>query len=59
MSQSINWQEVTAIVAEGLNAVRPKCKSLKEIQKFIRAHGVQVQHLLGNNWATWFCAVLA
>ena len=23
MSESVNWQEVTAIVAEGLNAVRP------------------------------------
>ena len=46
------WEQVTVIVAEGLNAVRPKCKSLKEIQKVIRAHGVQVQcaeHSLGNN----------
>ena len=34
MSQSLNWQEVTVIVAEGLNAVRPKCKSLKEIQSY-------------------------
>ena len=62
MSQSLNWQEVTVIVAEGLNAVRPKCKSLKKIQKVIRSHGVQVQcaeHSLGNNWVTWFCAVLA
>lgn len=43
MSQSANWQEVTAIVAEGVNAVRPKCKSLREIQNVVRAQGLQVQ----------------